>query len=254
MFDEQAGFDARFEWGIEGIRRLGPLSDVLVIVDVLSFSTAVDIVVGRGACVLPYRWRDERAAGYARDADALLAGGKRHSTAGEPYTLSPSSLLAIPSGTRLVLPSPNGSMLSQAAAELAPVVITGCLRNARSVARAARSIGGVVTVVAAGERWDDGETLRPAVEDLLGAGAILSALDADAPSPEALAAIAAFEAAASDLDHHLRACASGRELIERGFERDVALASELDGSTTVPLLHKHAFVDAGRWPSPTDYR
>jgi 2-phosphosulfolactate phosphatase len=119
MYDEQAGFDARFEWGIEGVRRLGPRSDVLVIVDVLSFSTAVDIAVGRGARVLPFSWRDERATGYARDAGALLAGGKRQPTVDEPYTLSPSSLTTIPSGTLLVLPSPNGSTLSQPSAPAA---------------------------------------------------------------------------------------------------------------------------------------
>ncbi|MDQ3547313.1 MAG: 2-phosphosulfolactate phosphatase [Chloroflexota bacterium] len=244
MFDEQAGFGARFEWGIEGVRRLGPLSDVLVIVDVLSFSTAVDIAVGRGASVLPYRWRDERAVGYARDAGALLAGGKRQPTADGPYTLSPSSLTMIPDGTLLVLPSPNGATLAQTAAELGTIVITGCLRNARAVARAARSVGGVVTVIAAGERWDDGDALRPAVEDLLGAGAILSALKPAAPSPEARAAIAAFEAAAPGLVHDLMECASGRELIERGFARDVALAAELHASGAVPLLRERAFVDS----------
>ena len=30
VFYDQDGFGARFEWGIEGVRRLGPLSDVLV--------------------------------------------------------------------------------------------------------------------------------------------------------------------------------------------------------------------------------
>jgi 2-phosphosulfolactate phosphatase len=246
MFYEQAGFDARFEWGIDGLRRLGPLSDVVVVVDVLSFSTAVDIAVGRGARVLPFRWRDERAVGYARDAGALLAGGKRQPTAGEPYTLSPSSLVSIPTDTLLVLPSPNGSTLSQTAADLCTAVFAGCLRNATAVATAARSVGGVVTVIAAGERWDDGESLRPAVEDLLGAGAILSLLGAAAPSPEARAAMAAFAAAAPDLTRQLSESASGRELIERGFAADVALAAELDVSRAVPFLRERAFVDLAR--------
>lgn len=244
MFYEQAGFDARFEWGIEGVRRLGPLSNVLIIVDVLSFSTAVDVAVVRGARVLPYRWRDASAIGFARDAGALLAGGKRQATAAEPYTLSPSSLTTIPRGTLLVLPSPNGSTLSQTAADLAPVVIAGCLRNARAVASVARSLGGVVTVIAAGERWDDGESLRPSVEDLLGAGAILSALDAAAPSPEARAATAAYEAAAPELARHLQDSASGRELNERGFGHDVALAGECDVSRAVPTLHDGAFINS----------
>lgn len=154
-----------------------------------------------------------------------------------------SSLVTIPHDTLLVLPSPNGSTLAHAAAALAPVVIAGCLRNARAVARAAGAVGGVVTVIAAGERWDDGETLRPSVEDLLGAGAILRRLGASASSPEAQAAIAAFEAAAPDLSRVLHECASGRELAERGFERDVALAAELDASQAAPILRDGAFID-----------
>ena len=68
MFYDQTGFDARFEWGIEGIRRLAPVSDVMVIVDVLSFSTAVDVAlaaeldVSRAAPILRERMFVDRAS------------------------------------------------------------------------------------------------------------------------------------------------------------------------------------------------
>jgi len=64
------------------------------------------------------------------------------------------------------------------------------------------------------------------LEDLLGAGAIIASLSG-AKSPEARAAVAAFHDAREDLAHLIKACSSGRELIERGFEADVDLAVQL---------------------------
>src|SRR5690349_19057176 len=85
---DQAEFDVRFEWGLSGLQELAPVSDVVVIVDVLSFTTAVDVAVARGAVVLPYLWRDETAAEYARSHDAHLAAHVR----AEGFSLSPASL------------------------------------------------------------------------------------------------------------------------------------------------------------------
>ncbi|HMF09825.1 MAG TPA: 2-phosphosulfolactate phosphatase [Thermoanaerobaculia bacterium] len=228
----QSGFSARFEWGEAGLSALGPGSDAIVVVDVLCFTTCVDVAVARGAEVLPYRWNDGTAADYARQKAADLAGRR-----GERWSLSPQSFGNVVAGTRIVLPSPNGSALSFACD--APVVLAGCLRNAAAVARAARSAGPRVAVIAAGERWPDG-SLRPCLEDLLGAGAVLSHLPG-VRSPEAEAAAGAFGSLKDRLRRALADTASGRELISWGYEGDLDLAAELDVSAAAPRLEDGSY-------------
>ena len=232
---DQSEFDLRCEWGEHGVSELAPACEVVIIVDVLSFTTSVDIATNQGAQVFPYRWQDESAAAFAASVNAQVAQAKRDAPG---YSLSPASLLRIPKGTRLVLPSPNGATLTLAAGETP--TLAGCLRNARAVAAAARQYGRRIGVIPAGERWPNG-SLRPAFEDLVGAGAILSYLSGEA-SPEARAAVAVYQGARPSLAQSLKACGSGKELIERGFERDVVLASELDVSACVPVLVNGAYV------------
>ena len=228
---EQDGFAARFEWGEAGLRRLAPHVDVLVIVDVLSFSTAVDVATARGAHIVPCPSRDGTA--LAAQHAALVASHRRQPSAEHPYSLSPSSLTTIPKATRLVLPSLNGSTLTSLAAPCRAVV-AGCLRNARAVAAWATRRPSMA-VIAAGELTREG-TLRFAIEDLIGAGAILRHIPAEARSPEAEVAVAAFTRFERDLLSCLNACASGRELAAIGFSDDVAIAAELDVSAAVPLF------------------
>lgn len=236
MFWDQEPFDIRCEWGSAGVTHLAPLSDVVIIVDVLSFSTCVDIAVSNGAVVYPYPSKDAGASHYAQENNALLASRERTTT--NDYSLSPSSLLRLPAGTRLVLPSPNGSALSLATGQAS--TFAGCLRNARAVAEGAQQQGKRITVIAAGERWPDG-SVRPAIEDLFGAGAIIQHLTG-ARSPEAIVAQRAFEDAQATLESYLQQCSSGRELIERGFQDDVGLAAALDVSVCAPILRAGAYM------------
>ena len=245
----QQGYAYRFDWGPNGLRTLAPVSDVVVIVDVLRFTSAVSAVIEGGGTVFPYRWADDGAPAHAERHGALLAGRREDAQ----LSLSPTDLLSVSGPVRIVLPSPNGSALSFAARDHgAQHVLAGCLRNATATARAARRLAGpsgVVSVIAAGERWR-GATgpLRPAVEDLLGAGAILTAMDpaaaVSAPccSPEAAAARAAFVAARPRLLDAIGECSSGRELISRGWEDDVAASAALDVTDRVATLVDEAFV------------
>ncbi len=227
-----------FAWGLNGLRALLPDSDAVVIVDVLSFSTAVDVAVSRGALVLPYAYGREGAAAHAALHEAILA--QPRSASGGQLSLSPKSLSKLASGQRIVLPSPNGSALS----ELTGVCPTfaGCLRNAGAVATAASQQGKRVTVIAAGEKWPDG-SLRPALEDLLGAGAILDALEGELTS-DAEATCMAYRGMRDTCAEAVRDCPSGQELIEAGYADDVAYALERNISTCAPRLLNGAYQQA----------
>jgi 2-phosphosulfolactate phosphatase len=244
----QEGWDLRFDWGAEGLAAIADGAAVVVVVDVLRFTSAVSVAVGRGAVVLPFPWgRGDAARAYAAGHGAELAGRREHGA----WSLSPTDLARLPAGTRLVLPSPNGSALAFAARDGVPGarVLAGCLRNAAAVAAVAGAAAGPVAVVAAGERWHDaaGGSLRPSVEDLLGAGAVLRALvevagrPGDSASPEARSAMAAFDAARADLGGWLARSGSGRELASIGFDDDVATAAVLDAEAVAPVLDGPAF-------------
>ncbi|EJL40201.1 MULTISPECIES: 2-phosphosulfolactate phosphatase [Brevibacillus] len=187
-FFQQTGADVRFDWGYEGVRTLAALSDIVVIIDVLSFTTCVDVVLNRGGTVFPYPSKGKAAGEYADQVNAIVAGKR-----GEPISLSPYELSTIPFGSRIVLPSPNGATCSFLARESKATVVAGCFRNVSAVASFARQSEGVVSVIACGERWPDG-SLRPAFEDLMAAGAILSQLEEQRLSPEALTAVVVFDA------------------------------------------------------------
>ena len=239
MIFNQSEFDLRCEWGQQGINQFAPISDVVVIVDILSFSTAVEIATNNGAIIFPYRWKDSSAIDYAKSIKAELAT-KRTSNTG--YSLSPQSLTNISPQTKLVLPSPNGSSLTLLTGN--KPTLAGCLRNCEAIARFAQNYGSKVAVIPAGEKWEDG-SLRFAFEDLIGAGAILNYLSGSL-SPEAEAAVSVFNSFKNDLSNALKKCSSGKELIARGFESDVELAAEVNVSDCVPVFTDNAYVRLSR--------
>lgn len=204
---DQSRYQVRLEWGVAGLERVAA-SDVVVVVDVLRFSSTV---VAR------------LEVGEATPLDAAA-----HAI------------------------SLNGAAAAVRAAELSPAVILGCLRNASAVAdrildlQRERGKRTNIAVIAAGELTSrDGDApLRFAVEDLLGAGAVIDALGArgiDHTSPEAAAAGEAFRGLRTAARHLLTASGSGQELIERGSRDEVLAAADVDASTVVPVLQGGVF-------------
>jgi 2-phosphosulfolactate phosphatase len=245
----QAPHGVRFDRGPAGAERLAPASACLVIVDVLSFSTAVTVAVQAGIRVFPYPRHDGAAAAFARRHRAVLAASRRAGSPDTPWSLSPAMLRRAPFTPRLVLPSPNGSAIAAAAATPSSRtdVLAASLRNVTATSRWLVGHGRgtpdhPVTVIAAGERWPDG-SLRPALEDLLGAGAVIAALaraGAGPLSPEAAAARSCYETTPA-VAAALAGSASGRELSQHGGAADIAIAAEIDSCGVAAVLAAAAF-------------
>ncbi len=117
-----------------------------------------------------------------------------------------------------------------------PVVVSGSIQNSAAVAawvleqQALRGDRFTIAVVAAGEQRPDG-SLRFAVEDLLGAGAVIDALaevGIDYCSPEAAAACAAYTSLNKAAAHLISASESGLALNRPMLD--------LDPVTEVPRL------------------
>lgn len=154
---------------------------------------------------------------------------------------------ATASGVEVVLSeaetwSRNGAAVAAAASPDATVLVGG-LRNASAVARVVQTIQErrqartAVAVIAAGELEDAG-VLRFAVEDQLGAGAIVSALSdrgIDHTAPDAAVAAEGFRALRSALRHMVGASGSGRELAE-----GVAATARIEAAGLVPTEVKDA--------------
>lgn len=236
----QHPYRVRLDWGQRGARQAAERGNILVIVDTLSFSTAAVTAVHHGGLVYPCSQTEDPVA-FARRISGEAAVSRRDVPEKGRFSLSPLTYLDLEPGTRVVLASPNGATCSRHAQEM-PYLFVGALVNAKVVAAAVSQVLTVTdlcaTVIACGERWttpsEDGE-LRIAIEDYLGAGAILSYLH-HKKSPEARVCEGSFIHARGDLKEILWDCGSGRELREIGFGEDVQHAAQLNLYDSVPVM------------------
>lgn len=247
MLFDQSPYQCRVEWGKRGAREAAARGDIIIVVDVLSFSSAVVSAAAFGAEIYPYPPHlDGRK--YAEKLGAEYIFGRAEAAKLGKPTLSPVSFNKEHAGKKYVLISLNGAYCTWIGAKAA-AVLAGSLLNASAAAAAAnilqKQLGAGITIIPCGEKWADAgeheDALRPAVEDYLGAGAILSYLEGE-KSPEAAVCEGAFQAAQPKLAEYLWECGSGRELRARGFEQDVVYCSRLNRMDAVPILKENRFV------------
>ncbi|MDF2918995.1 MULTISPECIES: 2-phosphosulfolactate phosphatase [Microbacterium] len=160
--------------------------------------------------------------------------------------LSADALAAIEAGDILPVEGLPTAALVRAAARDAADVLVGGIRNARAVAdrvleiQTARAARTSIALIAVGyPDGPDAETLRFAVDDLLGSGAVIAALGdlgIDHASPDAALAGEGYRALRGAARHLLSASGTGRSLTDAGRADVVQAAAARDAASVVPTL------------------
>lgn len=239
----QAPFQCRMDWGERGTIEASDRGDIIIIVDILSFSSTVTNAIHQGAIIYPFpKVGDIKEFGKLVDAEVCL--GRVEAVEVSTPSLSAPSFNESHRGRRFVLSSINGATCVKASKEGINILI-GSFLNVSSIANLANKFQKEtklnITVIACGERWSslEGEQreLRPSIEDYLGAGAILELLDGT-KSPEAKVCTSTFQSSKKNLSDLILDSSSGRELKAMGFPEDVIFALQIDLFKEVPAFVK----------------
>ncbi|AIQ54134.1 2-phosphosulfolactate phosphatase [Paenibacillus sp. FSL R7-0331] len=250
MFFDQAPYDIKLDWGQRGARAAAERGDIIIIVDVLSFSSTVVTAVQHKANIYPYPPpANEQAKAYAKELGAEIIRGRAEAVRTGGHSLSPLTFSSADYERDFVLCSMNGAACTWIAAQ-APALLVGCLLNASAVAETANrlrlELRAAITVVPCGEKWPDvigsENNLRPGIEDYLGAGLILSKLTGS-KSAEAEVCIGALRSSGQRIRELIWECTSARELRGRGFEADVTYCCQVDISYAVPVMQHNRFIN-----------
>jgi 2-phosphosulfolactate phosphatase len=205
-------------------------SRAVVVFDVLRATTTMTAALAAG--VREIRVFGDVAA--VRAAAAGSAGGPVPLLCGEEQCLapvgfdlgnSPGGFGATHRGRTVFMSTTNGTRALIAARD-AKLLLAGAVVNASAVARVLVGAGLDVTLLCAGTNG------RAAIEDVIGAGAVLAAVgrltDVRPASDVARVALRLFEASAGDLRVALAQGDGGRNVIAAGLGEDVAFAAALD--------------------------
>src|SRR5437867_232498 len=137
----------KLDWGWRGCANAAARGEIIVIVDVLRFSTICAAACSRDITIIPAAMDDE-LEGLARQHNAQLP------PPGFPR-LSPDAYAQLAPGTRIVVRSPNGATCARFASG-SPHVLIGSIVNPRAVAHRIRQSMSdstdSTTIIACGER------------------------------------------------------------------------------------------------------
>jgi 2-phosphosulfolactate phosphatase len=218
----------------------------VVAIDVLRATTTIVTALANGAAAVIPVLAPEDAVEVAKrlGRDRVLLCGERASVLIKGFDLdnSPASYAPeIVAGKTLVFTTTNGTRALRAGTTAASVR-AGALVNRAAVADALAREQGEIALLCAGVHN------RFALEDALGAGALVDALVAREPDLElrdgARAAALLYRAVAPRLAEAVASADHAHALAELGFGTDIERCATLDVLTTVPILRDGMFVAA----------
>ncbi len=238
---------AHFDWGVHGVKQAVKKGDIIIIVDVLSFSTSVAIAVKNSAFIFP-ALSNEDAVNIKDQFNTEISVKRNEVPSKGNFSLSPATYYEIEPETKIALLSPNGATCTKQV-DNSQSVFCGALVNCSTVAEAAFNEAvkqnSNITVIACGERLkgtDDIYKIRMAVEDYLGAGAILSKI----PLPKTAESIVCENAYGKLVNHVpdlIWKCESGVELREINFGNDIHIATNLNSIPVAPVYRNGFYQD-----------
>ncbi len=218
--------------GIDGLSYYGAFYAAIVVVDVLTFCTTVDIAISKDSTIIPTALEDDSLLRPLAEKQNAILAGKRGNIG---ITLSPASMQSLQPKQKILLPSLNGSPLINLASKFTKPVFTGCLRNSEALAKLLmKKHYFPILFVAAGEKFPN-RTLRPSIEDYWGVGSILALLNGE-KTMEAQCAEKSFDFVSHNLKKALIASESGQELCTHGYQEDVEVAADFNASNRVGIL------------------
>ena len=224
------------------LRRAELAGRLVVVFDVLRATTSMAAALAAGVREIRIFGDLDaaRAAARAVGASQPLLCGERDCLPPEGFDLgnSPGAFSAALHAGRVMYMSTTNGTRAIVAARDAEVVLTGALVNAAAVARAiARHWAQLdVTLLCAGTGG------AVAMEDVVGAGAVMRALeqvtDLTPASDVAIMAGRLFDAGRNDLRAVLAESRGGRNVIAAGLPQDIDFAARLDALDVVGIVQK----------------
>lgn len=201
----------------------------VVVLDVLRATTTMIAALHAGCrAIRIFREVDEAQTAARACSDPHLLCGERRAQPPPGFDLGNSPGDFTPArcaGRTLFMTTTNGTMAILAAGA-APQVLVGAVANARAVARQLRANARDVTLLCAGQRED------VAMEDLIGCGAVLDALQpggaVEHVNDSCHIALGLFANHRHDLGAVFRRCRGARTELRLGLERDIDFCAMID--------------------------